>query len=123
MTLTLPQALERIAALEADVAYWRGEYEARFVQGPDVRLAQRYGVTPQQSLILFELKAAYPRPITFWALADRLPKEKANRAGDTFFVKTQVCRIRKAMGADVIDTVRNRGYALTASGLERVITA
>ena len=118
--MTLDQALERIADLEAENALLREEIESRFVSAFDQRLSAKYGITRQQGEIIALLQVAYPRPLLFWALADSLPHRRSDRVHDAYFVKTQVCNIRKAMGADAIDTVRNRGYALTQKGLEMV---
>lgn len=63
-------------------------------------------------LVVLEVLASAPGPVARWDLVDRL----CRRSEDDGVLRTYVSRLRAALGADSIITVRGVGYQLTDKG-------
>lgn len=115
--MSVAQALaQRIEALEAENAYLRGELGLSISLTNLWRLRRALGLSGIEATILLTHHAARGRVMSKIAIHEAFD---ANREGDKAIkiVDVMVCRIRKALGPDVIETAWGHGYALTEHGL------
>lgn len=84
------------------------------VEGIDAKPAWAASLSPGESVVMQVLVDAHPRPVQRWAIDEALPlKDHAvPRTGDN--IKTRVCRIRKRLGLETIETTAN-GYRASAA--------
>jgi hypothetical protein len=115
--MTLDQALERIADLEAQLAW----FESGLAPSDIVHVRKRFGLTDHHARILLELRKVYPRAMRPWALLDRLPNRYGHERDDSM-VRVHVHRLRRLLGDGVIATV-NDCYRLGEGWAERLIAA
>lgn len=105
---------ERIAELQAEVAYLRSELGLSIRHGHVHALCRELKVTRSQATVLLVLRAANSRGLTLEQLDERIPQTHGRpRAG--FTVRVFIYQIRKQLGADVIDSMVG-GYRLSSSG-------
>jgi DNA-binding response OmpR family regulator len=82
-------------------------------------LRQRFKLRPVEANILTRLYAAAGRVVQLWALEQALVAQ--DPLGNA--VRVHVSRLRKALGADHIETVHSGGYRLSPVGRARVYQA
>jgi len=105
---------ERIADLEEQVAFWKRE--AGSVTG-DARIATlkaRLRVSPKEAELLMVLYEAHG--IVSKERANLLLKGYDRVFRDPKTIDVWVCRLRRLLGADIIETVWSSGYLLTDTG-------
>ena len=77
-----------------------------------------FGVTAVPARILLDLYAAKGRAVTHQALGAHMDPDSLLKTLDT-----HIHRIRKAMGHEAIETLKEHGYRLTAPGMSRMLAA
>lgn len=116
--MTHTEALERIADLEAENEWLRGELGRRFDPAPF--LAERLNVRPQEAKLLILLYSAGGRTLSTDFLGGALPAVWDGRdRNDRNVVKVAVYGIRRKLDRATIETVGG-GYRLNA-GAARAI--
>lgn len=105
---------DRIAELEAEVAYLRSELGLSIRHGHVHALCRELKITRSHATVLLALRAASGRGLSLEQLDDRIPLAHGRpRAGYT--VRVFIYQIRKQLGADVIDSMVG-GYRLSSAG-------
>lgn len=104
---------DRIADLEVELGM---RQDVREVD----RLAKALRLKATAVHLLLCLRDAKGRVVPAWALEQALPKKDRAKEREYDNAKVHVCHIRKALGADAIETSWGRGYRLTPQGEERV---
>jgi DNA-binding response OmpR family regulator len=114
---------ERIAELEAENAWLRGELGAARDADKHETLCKVFGTRHGTSLrLIVALHAAKGRAMTHGQLEDVIgPDREAEYHED--MVKVVVCNARKAIGRDAIRTLWGAGYAMTPAGMAKVDAA
>jgi DNA-binding response OmpR family regulator len=106
---------ERIAELENEVLFLRSELALIESEDDRSRMARVLRLTGQESRVLAMLFQAKGRVLSAGQIDDRLRQCYArDREPGTKTVLVHVCRIRKAVGYDVIQTVNGAGYCVPA---------
>ena len=117
--MTLPEALERIADLEEEVAYLKGELGMTVDDLALIRLMSR-GLTAQEARLLLALARVHPRPLSACYLREYLPASKGRKddpdSPPNNYASVLVCNIRRKLGP-VVANVYGVGYRLTEHGL------
>lgn len=112
----------RIAQLEAENAYLRGELGlTRTVDQLD-RLRSGLSISPSQAALLLALAGAQGRPLTIEQLEERLPSARGNVERDTSIVRVLVHQLRRQLGDGVIET-GTKSYRIGAHGAGLVAQA
>ena len=111
---------ERIAELEAEVAWLREELG----RGPDEAetLSLRLGLTPQQARVLEVLYGSRGRCLSSEFITDALPRiwDTPRKPILSKLIYVYICQIRKRIGPHFIETIQSRGWRLTDAGLRLV---
>lgn len=97
------------AQLEEEVAFLRSELGQRYAATDVQIIADTFGLTPGVAHVLRQLYGANGHPVTPWQIAEGLPGIEDR---DPEISRVYICRIRKALGRDAVETVRTRGYRL-----------
>lgn len=112
---------ERIAELEAEVAYLRAELGLSIGSTHIDRLRSRLQVTPNQARLLLILNAARGRVMACHQLLDAILGVESDTQPKV--IDVMVCRIRAVCGHGVVRNVWGLGYAITPAGGEMVARA
>lgn len=113
---------ERDAALE-ELAWFRSEASDADEITAATTLARRLGIKRSAVKTLLALYAARGRALTLAHLDEAVPAEGNRADGDRNYsicFKVWVHQIRKALGADTIETIYGVGYRLTPKGMGAV---
>lgn len=109
----------RCDELEEEVAWLRSELGIQTELTVKSGLARSLGLSPGELSVVLALYRANGRVVPSSFIEETIPSTWG-RAGDRCdrLVAVYVCRIRKALGAGVIETVCLMGYQLTSAGRE-----
>lgn len=115
--------LEQIEDLKVEVAYLRSELAMSVELDTVDRLKTALKVTTQQAKVLAVLHQLGGRPITYFALEERIARRELTPGSN--LVRSVVSQIRENLGHKIIRTVDGvpSGYAMSAAGLARVQAA
>ena len=107
---------ERIAELEAEVAYFKGELGLAVDVDRLDRLRLVIGLTPLEMRLMLALAAGKGRAMSRALIAESLP-ETWGTGRDIKIVDTLVSKIRRKLGVEVIGTIPGFVYRITPEGL------
>lgn len=116
---TLPQALERIDYLEAQVDGLQRELGHILSADVATRLVSRWKLTPKEALILAHLTAIRGRLATKDSIMSAIYRG-ADDEPEIKIVDVFICKLRNKIGEGRIATVWGQGYRLTPAGLAEV---
>ena len=106
----------RCAVLEEQVAYLRSELWLSDEGAEESRLAEGFGLSPQQARVLATLWRRGVRP-THWTLLDELtPVLAEERTLPAVWARTVICNLRRKIGWGMINTCGNLGWTLSSPG-------
>lgn len=116
-------AYERVVAqvtrLRAEVDFLKGELGLVEDAARAAALRTHFRLYPAEAAALIALYSARHRQLSWDCLNEAVkPSWVCERQSDSS-VKVWICRIRRALGANCIETV-DRGYRLTAAGIKAV---
>jgi DNA-binding response OmpR family regulator len=101
---------ERIAELEEEVAYLKGELRLADDEDRCLRLRNMFKLSPYEGRALERLYRSYPRPVAAWKLIDTPAENEADMG------RVYACRLRKALPAQTLMTIWGTGYLLSEKG-------
>lgn len=104
---------ERIAELEEENAYLRGELGMLTDNDAVARIRAALGIRTGAARLLFSLYRSN-RTLPTWQLVALLPPGR--RGDETHLIKVYVSFVRKALGRDAVETTWGIGYRLTQVG-------
>jgi len=105
--------------LRAEVDYLKRELSLRAEMGEIGRMKRVFGMPAAVAQFTLALYHAKGQPVSWAELDDAVPAQNVlERSCDA--MKVYACRARKALGADTIESIRSRGYQMTAEGLGKV---
>jgi len=113
-----PDAMTR-EELSAEVGRLRGELGLMREERIYTALRKQFRLTPVETRFLMALYDAKGEPLTAWALHEKAPSPSGlERASNV--VAVFISRLRTSIGRTAIDTVWNKGWALTPVGIVKV---
>lgn len=104
--------------MEAEIAHLQSELGLRRSDGEIGAIMSRLDVTPTWARLLRAMYSAKGRVVSHAFLTDMLPFD-----GEKSSLTTTLCKIRKKIGANTIETITGMGYALTPEGMSLVMAA
>lgn len=113
-------AAARITELEEEVAYLRSELGLVRDLAQIGRLVTRLRIGKTQANFLLALYNSRANPLNRYRLYDITRMHGLREEVDIKIVDIQVCKLRRQLGHDVIETVRGLGYRLTPLGVATV---
>lgn len=114
-----PLAFLTRAELEQEVTHLRHELSLMREERLFTALRKAFRLTPVETRFLMALYDAKGEPLTAWALENLSPSPSGlERASNV--VAVFISRLRGSIGRTAIDTVWNRGWAMTPVGLATV---
>lgn len=111
------QLHEKIDALTEQVAYWKAEAMGNATVDDCNTVAGLFGLTRAEAWIVSHLYALRGKTMSATRICDDIPGQQSTRLGERNLASVLVHRIRKALGADVIETVRGIGFRMTETGI------
>ena len=113
--MTAPSTMSR-AELEQEVARLRHELSLMREERVFTALRNQFRLTPVETRFLMALYDAKGEPLTSWALENISPSPSGlPRASNV--VAVFISRLRTSIGRTTIETIWNRGWAMTPAGL------
>jgi len=110
----------QVAALEAEVARKDAliallslRLEAEGGEVAEVELMVRHRLTRGEASLLLALLAARPRAIDRYNLEAAIPSRDHARDRDVRIVDVLLCRLRRKIGREVIETIPGRGWRIS----------
>lgn len=111
---------ERIAELECEVAYLKEELGQMRHAGRLATITSRAGISRSMAAIVLALYDVAGRPMTNIQIYEITREFGTKDDVDLRILGVHVCGIRKAIGADCIETIHGYGYRLSKGGRERI---
>jgi len=109
---------ERVAELEERVAYLESELGLAQNTARESLFRQAFGLTGQEARLVMALYDVKGRILSKYQLEDAIQRVAGGTA--LKIADVYVCRVRKRMGYDAIETVWGLGYKLTPKGVAMV---
>lgn len=117
-------AAERIAELEEEVAYLRGELGLMKTADDVAKLRRAFRLTPQEAHLVLALYGAHGRPLSHYQLLERIPSIWRGEHCSDNLTRVYVSKARKKLGiADYIATLWGHGFCLTPAGMDLIKAA
>lgn len=118
--MTCRQCIHR-EDLEHRIEWLEGELGLRVDADQVDRLRDAFKVTPAVAKVILMLWRAKGLPVVSAQLAEALPiSDHVLDRDDDRLLPVYAHRIRKALGADGLQTAHGQGYRLTTVGLQRI---
>jgi DNA-binding response OmpR family regulator len=113
---------ERIAELEAEVAYYRSEHHISEDELAAERVRKAFRLSPQAARVLLAIYGVGDRLASWHFLDQAAPETKVSERLDPYRqVQVRICNIRKVLGGrHTIENVWGTGYRLTPETRARV---
>lgn len=109
----------RCDVLEEEIAYLRSELGLQTELTMKRGLSRSLGLSPGELSLALALYRAKGRVVTSSFLEEILPDPRGNAGERTLkLVQVYVCRLRRTLGFDAIDTIWGQGYQLMPKGRE-----
>lgn len=120
MSLARSDPYARIEHLEAENAWLKEQLVAEVV-GEHFAKLRAHGLSVQASRMILTLYGRRGRVMSRDALCDAIPPvDSAHERDGESIVNAYVCKVRKLLGRDVIESVRGAGYRITPAGTAKV---
>lgn len=110
--------LDRIADLEEQVAYYKGELGLLRDADDYARLRARWGLTPMEAALVLALYARVGHTMSRASLMDALYSNRPQDEPAIKIIDVMVCKARAKLGRGFIRNAWGRGYYLEASAVE-----
>jgi DNA-binding response OmpR family regulator len=107
---------DRIAILEEMLGVNREEIETAV-------LSKAFGLSQKEAWFLLALWRAAGRVLSLWWLLDNRPKRLSEEDGTETpqnLVRVYIHKLRRKVGHDCVETIKNHGYRLTPAGMARI---
>lgn len=113
----------RCEELEDEIAWLRSELGASVDATTLAAIRGRFSLTRAQAIIVMCLFNAKCRVVSFARLAEATPVGVRSGESDCQLVRSHICRIRKVVGEDAIETVRGDGWRISNEFYSRVLAS
>lgn len=114
---------DRCAALEAEVIGLKRQLGLELFDEHVVALRDSGGLTPNEGRLMLALYEARPRTLSRGHLCDLLQRKDHAIEPYLKVIDVMVCKIRRKIGADKIDTVWGAGLRISPHGAAWVLRA
>lgn len=105
------------AALRVQIRDLERQLDGQAAQHQIVTLATAFRLNPQAAKILACLYAANKRVLSRGQLDEALPPTMGRDVRSWKHIDVLICRVRKSVGADAVETIPGLGFRITSAGV------